>query len=344
MDSDFSVCQQAGITWMRVEFPVWPNKYMKDPQAFPTVDGLQSCLTIMRQHRMTPVLNLLQWHYNVRHPNQRGQYKEWLSALVKQLGNQVSYYEVGNEENLQISSETNDPDGMPYAWDIPETRLGGDNPAGEYPSSKPDWWPQYQQGVETYVAFLHDSYEAIKNVNTNAIVILGGISSWHSVCYLHELTRCKAYNYADAVGWHAYPLTSPPSGINGAGTVEFLKTEMLLWPAGKSTLPIWITEFGFSSNQHDRSLGIAGPQAENAKAAEIAREWQDLRGKLSIMTPIFVYTARDWPTTANDWKSEGPGGFGLFERGDPYLNTNVNSSAIPPVQLLPAYSDFQNLE
>ncbi|GEM_PF-1980476 len=344
MDADFTVCNQAGIDWLRVEFPVWPSKYYKDPNAFPAVADLRSCLSLMRKHDIRPVLNLLQWHYAAGNEKMRSQYKQWLSALVRELGSQVTYYEVGNEENLEISSETKDPDGMPYAWDIPETRLGGSDPAGKYPSLQSAWWPRYEKGVRTFVAFLSDSHDAIKNANPDATVILGGISSWHSVCYLQELTRFKAYKYADAVGWHAYPLNSPPTGADAASTVNYLKAEMLRWPAGKTNMPIWITEFGFSTDKNDLAFKKSGPHAESKKAEEIAEEWRYLRGKFAIRTPIFIYTARDWPITAGDWKSKGPGGFGLFERGNPYLKADNGPSAIPPPQLLPAYGTFRNLK
>ncbi len=110
----------------------------------------------------------------------------------------------------------------------------------------------------------------------------GGIFSWHSVCYLHGLTRYNAYNIADAIGWHAYPVGSPQTGANASITVNYIRAEMQRWLSAKSNMPVWITELAFSTDKHDISYQKSGPASEQAKAEQIARKW----GR-SFRTPAF---------------------------------------------------------
>jgi len=61
--------------------------------------------------------------------------------------------------------------------------------------------------VASYVAWLADSYAAIKAKRPHATVLIGGLSSWQAQCWTLKLSQHGAYRYADAIAYHPYGAT-----------------------------------------------------------------------------------------------------------------------------------------
>ena len=73
--------------------------------------------------------------------------------------------------------------------------------------------------VASYVAWLADSYAAIKAKRPHATVLIGGLLSWQAQCWTLKLGQHGAYRYADAIAYHPYGATpserSPRSMFSG---------------------------------------------------------------------------------------------------------------------------------
>jgi hypothetical protein len=302
---DIATIARAGARGVRIETPM---PITPAPDSCSSTD-LTGIIGAIKAKSLTPLLNILSWCYTPTASQgcynsatrqyepgaQRASYEAWLTNLVKTSG--VTAFEIGDEPNLNVSVQSfsgANPDDFPYGWNIPDADLDakGVNPTGACPQG-----PSlgYVEGVASYVAFLQDSYNAIKAADPSAKVIIGGISSWHDECFIDQLANLGAFNYADAVAFHAYPQTlGPGNGNQGASSVKYLIAKLA---AIKKYLPIWITEYGWSTATADKGAGYYAA-SEQQKAQNIKEEWSALRKLVS--GPIILYTAIDYqPYTAS---------------------------------------------
>jgi hypothetical protein len=146
------------------------------------------------------------------------------------------------------------------------------------------------RAVSSYVAWLADTYAAIKAKRPHATVVIGGLSSWQAQCWTEKLGQHDAYRYADAIAYHPYGAT--PS--EAAAALNVFEPIVKSWP---KLLAIWITEFGFTTGD-----GVSRVGTEQVKASDLAQTYRLLASRVS--GPILYYTARDWPLTAAHWKQQ----------------------------------------
>jgi hypothetical protein len=120
----------------------------------------------------------------------------------------------------------------------------------------------------------------------------------------------SAFDHADGIAYHAYPryYVTPE---DGASTLDDLLGAMRSW---RKPLPVWVTEFGFSTRQSDTFI----VQDEGTKAAFLEAEFNLLAPR--VQGPILYYKLRDWPLTSSQGLEvcqgvcpDGIGGFGLLE-------------------------------
>jgi len=212
---DFQQIGSLEAQWVRVE------TYMPQNGVDATID-LPNFIDAIEAAGMQPVLDILQWHYPA---SIRPSYQRWLKGLLNGAAHNVAVFELGNEPNLNTYGDFGgtydaqtgqytqpypgfDVEDQPYGWDIPEYLVDtGSTDPNEYLGACPSGdMSAYQAAVAEYVQFLSDSYQIIKEVKPNATVVMGGISSWQATCFLQMLGSLKAYLYADAIGWHPYPV------------------------------------------------------------------------------------------------------------------------------------------
>jgi hypothetical protein len=101
----------------------------------------------------------------------------------------------------------------------------------------------------------------------------------------------RVYEHADAIAYHTYG----DNPADSAATLKYLQIAMKGW---KKELPVWITEFGFTTVP-----GSAGSVPNVQKKADYMTAEFDLLAA-TVSGPIIDYTARDFPLTASQWKQQ----------------------------------------
>jgi hypothetical protein len=204
----------------------------------------------------------------------------------------VAAFEVGNEENLSQSTEGYKgapPGGYPYGWRFNATDFGSSDRLGVCPKDLTKAG-DLDRAVSSYVAWLADTYAAIKAKRPRASVVIGGLSSWQAQCWTQKLGQHGAYRYADAIAYHPYGAT--PS--EAVATLDVFQPIVKSWP---KHLDIWITEFGFTTGS-----GSSHAATEQIKASDLDQTYRLL--SVRVNSPVLYYTARDWPLTTAQWKQQ----------------------------------------
>jgi hypothetical protein len=342
------------------------------PQNGATLDAaakLPNLIHAITAARMRPVLNILQWRY----PESIDAYRTWLTNLLDlpAVKNGVWVFELGDEPNLNVYSETGgswngtkwvapyvgySPEEQPYGWDLPEQAV--DHPGdpndyiGDCPAD-PRALAPYKAAVKRYVDWLAASHDVIKRSKPDAKIVLGGLSSWQATCFLKVLGQpdVAAYDYVDAVGWHAYAVGSSDKLVqtpaNGAASLDIATNAIDAWPQKR---PVWITEYGVTTPtnyaHYDSGWGDA-VQNEATKATFDAEEFTLLRTQKRFAGPVMLYTVVDYPLTASDWHGEdrtgNEGGAGLFEWCFPDASKYTCPSTLP-LRVEPAFAAFAALD
>lgn len=238
-----------------------------------------------------------------------------------------------------------------YAWEIwNEPNLKGNwKPLGSRPLAINDFQNSFinLQGAWQYTNLVKASYNKIKSVDPNAVVLAGAIGAG-DVDYVNEMYKAGIKGYFDALSIHPYTGTYPvgqtdskysrsygpdecPTGVESAKLwcfkigVERIRQAMLNQNDNK---PIWFTEFGFSSTEGwkasnpDLEIGWNGSglngQAEHLrKAVELINNWS--------YVPVACWYQLVDKYTRNDRE----GRFGLFD-----LNGKIKPSGQAFKQLM----------
>jgi hypothetical protein len=218
-------------------------------------------------------------------------YRAWLEQVLAEAPESAAF-EVGNEENLSQSTEGYKgapPGSYPYGWRFSASDFGPSDRTGVCPKD-PAKVEDFDRAVSSYVAWLADTYAAIKAKRPHATVVIGGLSSWQAQCWTEKLGQHDAYRYADAIAYHPYGAT--PS--EAVATLDVFQPIVKSWP---KHLDIWITEFGFTTGS-----GSSRVATEQLKASELTETYRLLSRRVN--GPILYYTARDWPLTTAQWKQQ----------------------------------------
>lgn len=133
------------------------------------------------------------------------------------------------------------------------------------------FWPS-DPSAQEYGRLLRVAIASIRAVNPDATIITGGLAGWHDPTwrYLAELIRSGAAEGADYLGVHTYTerKVGEPEGrwqhvLRGRALVE------QLMPA--RPLPLWNTEWGFSSTLLDPHTDGQGADGRQAQAVMVVR-------------------------------------------------------------------------
>lgn len=132
-------------------------------------------------------------------------------SILEQYGEQIKRVEVYNEFN------------NPAFGDI------GSGPA----DSRADY----------YFELLKKTQQTVKEIRPDVTVVGGATSAIH-MGWLEDLFELGGLNYMDVLSVHPYRLTEPPEGMSAE--LKNLK-ELIQQYNGGSTIPIWITEMGYTT-------------------------------------------------------------------------------------------------
>lgn len=226
-----------------------------------------------------------------------------LKDFVGRYKKDIHYWEIQNEANLDGS------------WNLGKEAGRGTN--------DPD--SPYNAGVHRFAQWLHLTYDAIKEIDPDATVILGGISEWIMEDFMDRLTEEKAYNYFDEVAFHPYANNSNPVPDQCFKRMASFKNKMSVWPIPKNDMPIWITEIGF----HTGPISSPGRvTTEEIKADYLVQTMNMLIKNMHYSRPICWYIFHE-KNAENTY-------FALVKKN--MSGDQVNTT------FLPAYSSFKNLD
>lgn len=158
-----------------------------------------------------------------------------------------------------------------------------------------------------YGTLLKASYEAIKAVDPNAIVLLGGLGTAQNVSngesispysFLSDLYSLGFGAYFDAANVHPYSFPDFPATADSWNPFwQLPQYHELMASYGYGDKQIWITEFGAPTGTAQGDVSESTQAAMISQAIQMARSW-------SWAGPFFVY----------DWRDGSGQTFGLLRR------------------------------
>lgn len=186
-------------------------------------------------------------------------FRTYAAACAGRYRGRIRLYEFWNEEEGM---------GMPIpfrneegAWDI---RLGGD--------------------AETYLFWLGEASQAIKQGNPEARVAIGGMERWKENRFLRALLAAGAAGTFDAVALHPYGTPDTDYDLDWAWVRD---TARILDEHGFAQIPIWITECGWLVSDKSGSID------EQRQAELVARMFDGLAAHARVELLSF-HTLNDW--------------------------------------------------
>ena len=244
LDSVMVATQGMGFTWVKQQIEWALFEPSRGQIQWAALDSIVDAATRHGVHVLFSVVKAPDWarpadsDFTVDGPPaDPADYASFVGELAARYRGRVAAYEVWNEQNLW------------YEW-------GG----------------RGKLSAAGYVALLQAAYSAIKAADPSAVVVSGGLTptgvndgyvAFDDVHYLAQMYAAGADAYFDVLGAHPSGYNNPPGDTpeyNSTDTTEFkghwsfyfrrfeqLHDVMAL--NGQGSKPIWLTEFGWSSQQ-----------------------------------------------------------------------------------------------
>lgn len=143
-----------------------------------------------------------------------------------------------------------------------------------------------------YLPLLRASYEAVKSAHPEALVV-GPANAQQDDPFLTALYQAGGLDYLDAVSYHPYEATPEPL----IGNIQQAQARIAEYSGGAHK-PIWLTEFGWTSNN--------GPDSETLQADYLVRS--EVIAFANGVERAYWYSLVNDSTDASDHE----GNFGLF--------------------------------
>jgi photosystem II stability/assembly factor-like uncharacterized protein len=143
-------------------------------------------------------------------------------------------------------------------------------------------WDHRSPDAAAYVELLKAGYEAVKAVDPDLTVLMGGLAStegegdWaiNDLDYLESLYAAGAKPYFDVLTAHAYGFGRPPDDPPGKYRPNFRRPELyreIMAANGDDDKPIWVTEMGWltwaTDPKHDWQVVTSEQQADYIQGA-----------------------------------------------------------------------------
>jgi arabinogalactan endo-1,4-beta-galactosidase len=140
--------------------------------------------------------------------------------------------------------------------------------------NEPNWKPFWPTGPDPrdYAALLKAAYPAVKRVDPQATVLMGGLSSLNSYTYLQGMYNAGARGYYDAANFHVYPENGPHDCLTLGGGRQWRGSLCLLqglhdvMVRNHDRVRVWATEFGWSTCRGGGSCVSPAVQGRYIKA------------------------------------------------------------------------------
>jgi hypothetical protein len=167
----------------------------------------------------------------------------------------------------------------------------------------PRFWPSGPSAA-SYLPLLRAGYEAAKEADPGATVLLGGLSK-SDFYYLEDLYRLGGGNYFDAVAVQPYTYGVDPTvawngvhswedpdriSINAFPAIREIRASMVAF--GDAEKDVWLTEFGYSTTTQDGGVSALRQAAFLSKAYRYVERFPWVKA-------LFWYAARNSPFYGN---------------------------------------------
>ncbi len=200
---EFNRMKEAQINWVRTDFD-WNGVEPKQGQW--NFSHLDQLMKLAKQEQMN-ILPILDYDVPWATPAWKnlGAWEDYVTRIVSRYQNDMKYWEVWNEQN-------------------------GDG-----------FWRDTPSGTN-YVPLLKRSYETIKKINPDLVVLYGGTAGV-PLGYIEDSFKAGAGNYFDVMNIHPYHWQGTPELM----LAEFRDLKALMKKYNLEKKPIWITEVGWST-------------------------------------------------------------------------------------------------
>ena len=161
-----------------------------------------------------------------------------------------------------------------------------------------DFWAT-KADCDAYTDLLRVTYPAIKAVDSNAVVITGGLAPESTdgvnispTDFLNCIYRDGGRDYLDAVGHHPYTFPQFPSNSGSHAWAQMSRTSTslrsIMIANGDGNKKIWMTEFGTPTGGPDPKWYVS-----EARQAQMMTDTFQLYKTYDWAGPIFLYTLKD---------------------------------------------------
>jgi WD40 repeat protein len=241
------------VNWETVEPEPGQYRWIDPDNIVSALDGYDVHI-LMRVHG-TPAWARPEGTFLSHPPNDADDFARFMRALAARYKGRVGAYEIWNEPNLN------------YEWGYLEP-----DPAG-------------------YTTLLKAAYQAVKEVDPEALVISGGLATtgegsptaMGDLTFLQGMYTAGAQGYFDALGSHPYAFGHDPDYQDpwGLSLSRVVQQRDVMLTNGDTKTPVWITETGWVLNtnwnlvEHEAIAVDEAQQADYLVRAyqKIPQEW-----------------------------------------------------------------------
>ena len=204
---DVELMRDAGTHWIRTGINV--NSNLEDMDKIIDMFYDNGINIVMSIEKVNPV-------NEIGTPEQEAENAKGYKMLAERYKDKIRDWEVGNEPNLG------------GFWNQAPIETGGSG-----------------DRIKDYVIHLKNVYTALKEVDPELNVIIGGVSEWVAEWFFDEFGKFEGYKYVDELCFHPYADT--PEGV--VERIKSVKKHIAMWPEPYNYFPMWITEVGFHTMQ-----------------------------------------------------------------------------------------------
>jgi len=208
MPANLIKMREAGISWARADFSWWGIEHPQGTWHFEHLDRLMD-LADLYGITILPILDYsTPWASpSYKHPEE---WLEYVRQVVTRYKDRIRYWEVWNEENIK------------------------------------SYWGD-EAKAEDYARFLKITYEEIKKIDPELVVVYGGLAGVPAE-FFEESLKAGAGKYFDVINIHPYRagMTSPAAVQRFLSDIQKFHDLTVRYTGADK--PCWITEMGWASS------------------------------------------------------------------------------------------------
>ncbi len=239
------------------------------------------------------------WAPDVDNSYKMNKFKAYVESLVTWMkpGGQFASKHGWGDWGVKVWDVWNEPNA--WDWFCPYSYYLRENPDLAYTD----------EHLNAYITVLKTAYNAIKEIDSNAIVLIGGIARFEDTTWIKALYEKDPTikNYFDCMNIHPY--WYEPYGTSLKSLERLVKRiKEIMESYGDTGKMIWITEYGWPA-------GIGGIKSEEEKAMYFVQVYR-LLDRIPFISKVIWFQFVDWPHFHHHGIGE------RFESGEIYPDTS----------------------